>query len=146
MRACKFAITSKIIHRFLQTREVLNEFFEKKKENVALMTSWRPFCIFMNAALSRSQFCSDFLQILGCVSKTLSRVGYLKSAKSVNNFQSKKADLVYKKSCFWFSRRCQRSVVRSPAGTKVFATWFLYCCDYIWLLLYEKIKWLNMYI
>ena len=113
-------------------------------ENVASMTSWRPFCMFMNAALSRSQFCSDFLQILGRVSKTSSRVCYWKSAKSVNNFRSKKRTAFTTKSFFWFSRRCRRSVVRSPAGTKVLQLDSCYCCDNTWLLFFEKSKWLNI--
>merc|ERR1712148_43826 len=53
-----------------------------------LMTSWRPFLLFLNPALSRSQFCSDFLQILGRVRKSQPTVCYSKSAKSVDNFGS----------------------------------------------------------
>merc|ERR1712105_322711 len=52
------------------------------------MTSWRPLLLFSVPALSRSQFCSDFLQILGRVSKSQPTVCYLKSAKSVDNFGS----------------------------------------------------------
>ena len=44
----------------------------------------------------------------------------------------------------WFSSRCRRSVVRSPAGTKVLQLDSCYCCDNNWLLLYEKSKWLNI--
>merc|ERR1711947_24714 len=57
-------------------------------ENSNLMTSWRPLLLFSVGALSRSQFCSDFLQILGRVSKSQPTVCYLKSAKSVDNFGS----------------------------------------------------------
>merc|ERR1712074_80982 len=57
-------------------------------ENSNLMTSWRPLLLFSVWALSRSQFCSDFLQILGRVSKSQLTVCYLKSAKSVDNFGS----------------------------------------------------------
>ena len=39
-------------------------------------------------ALSRSQFCSNFIQSLWRESRTSSRVCYLKSAKSVDNFES----------------------------------------------------------
>merc|ERR1712240_634048 len=66
---------------------LLNTFFSDF-ENSNLMTSWRPFYVFSVRALSRSQFCSDFLQILGRVSKSQPTVCYLKSAKSVDNFGS----------------------------------------------------------
>ena len=69
------------------TVHLLNTFFSDF-ENSNLMTSWRPFCMCMNAALPRSQFCFDFLQILGRESKTSSRVCYLKLAKSVYNSTS----------------------------------------------------------
>merc|ERR1712105_555647 len=57
-------------------------------ENSNLMTSWRPLLLISVGALSRSQFCSDFLQILGRERKTQPSVCYLKSAKSVDNFGS----------------------------------------------------------
>ena len=46
----------------------------------------------------------------------------------------------------WFSSRCRRSVVRSPAGTKVLQLDSCYCCgnNSNWLLLYKKSKWLNI--
>merc|ERR1712148_5434 len=66
---------------------LLNTFFTDL-EISNLMTSWRPLQLFSVAALSRSQFCSDFLQILGRVSKSQPTVCYLKSAKSVDNFGS----------------------------------------------------------
>ena len=44
----------------------------------------------------------------------------------------------------WFSSQWRRSVVRSPAGTKVLQLDSCYCCDNNWLLLYEKSKWLNI--
>merc|ERR1712074_95864 len=66
---------------------LLNTFFSDF-EKFKLMTSWRPLLLFSVGALSRSQFCSDFLQILGRVSKTRPTVCYLKSAKSINNFGS----------------------------------------------------------
>ena len=56
-------------------------------ENSKLLTSWRPFCMFFNAALSRSQFCSDFLQNWVQGTKLSSGVCYWKSAKSVGNFR-----------------------------------------------------------
>merc|ERR1712074_335374 len=66
---------------------LLNKFFSDfEKSN--LMTSWRPLLLFSVRALSRSQFCSDFLQILGRVSKSQSPVYHLKSARSVDNFGS----------------------------------------------------------
>merc|ERR1712074_51984 len=57
-------------------------------EDSNLMTSLRPLLLLSVGALSRSQFCSDFLQILGSVSKSQPTVCYLKSAKSVDNFGS----------------------------------------------------------
>merc|ERR1712074_201171 len=69
------------------TMNLLNTFFSDfEKSN--LMMSWRPLLLFLVPALSRSQFCSDFLQILGRVSKSQSTVCYLKSTKSVDNFGS----------------------------------------------------------
>merc|ERR1712105_197351 len=59
---------------------LLNTFFSDF-EISNLMTSWRPLLLFSVRALSRSQFCSDFLQILGRVSKSQPTVCYLKSAK-----------------------------------------------------------------
>merc|ERR1712074_227720 len=73
-------------HKSFSTN-LLNKFFSDF-ENSNLMTSWRPFKLFSVPALSRSQFCSDFLQILGRVSRSPSPVCYLKSAKSVDNFGS----------------------------------------------------------
>merc|ERR1712148_120872 len=64
---------------------LLNTFFSDF-ENSNLMTSWRPLLLFLVRALSWSQFCSDFLQILGRVSKSQPTVCYLKSARSVDNF------------------------------------------------------------
>merc|ERR1712208_279194 len=69
------------------TMNLLNNFFSDF-ENSNLMTSWRPLLLFSVAALSRSQFCSDFVQILGRVSKDQPTVCYLKSARSVDNFGS----------------------------------------------------------
>ena len=54
--------------------------------NFETMTSWRPFCTFSFAALSRSQFCFDCLQNLTQDRMLPSTVCYLKSAKSVGNF------------------------------------------------------------
>merc|ERR1712074_62343 len=71
----------------LSTTHLLNTFFSDF-ENSNLMTSWRPLLLFSVRALSGSQFCSDFLQILGRVSKSQPTVCYLKSAKSVDNFGS----------------------------------------------------------
>jgi len=66
---------------------LLNTFFSDF-ENSNLMTSWRPLLLLSVLALSWSQFCSDFLQILGRESKTQPPVCYWKSAKSVYNFGS----------------------------------------------------------
>ena len=52
-----------------------------------MMTSWRPFCSLSFAALSRSQFWSDFLQNWWGGRKLSSAVCYLKSARSVGNFR-----------------------------------------------------------
>merc|ERR1712148_20003 len=72
---------------YTNTINLLNTFFSDfEKSN--LMTSWRPLLLISVPALSRSQVCSDFLQILGCVSKSQPTVYYLKSAKSVDNFGS----------------------------------------------------------
>merc|ERR1712074_139549 len=73
-------------HKSFSTN-LLNKFFSDF-ENSNLMTSWRPFKLFSVPALSRSQFCSDFLQILGRVSKGQPTVCYLKPEKSVYNFGS----------------------------------------------------------
>merc|ERR1712208_1038 len=69
------------------TMNLLNTFFSDF-ENSNSMTSRRPLLLFSVAALSRSQFCSDFLQILGRVSKSQPTVCYLKSTRSVDNFGS----------------------------------------------------------
>ena len=69
------------------TTHLLNTFFSDF-EHSHLMTSWRPLLLLSVPALSRSQFCSDFLQILGRVSKSQPTVCYSKSAKSVDNFES----------------------------------------------------------
>merc|ERR1712074_288328 len=66
---------------------LLNTFFSDF-ENSNLMTAWWPLLLFSVPALSQSQFCFDFLQILGRVSKSQPTVCYLKSAKSVDNFGS----------------------------------------------------------
>ena len=50
------------------------------------MTSWRPFCTFPFASLSRSQFCFDFLQHLTKDRKLSTAVCYLKLARLVRNF------------------------------------------------------------
>merc|ERR1712074_473102 len=71
----------------LSTINLLNTFFSDF-ESSNLMTSWRPLLLFLVRALSRSQFCFDFLQISGRVSKTQPPVCYLKSAKSVDSFGS----------------------------------------------------------
>merc|ERR1712203_265244 len=54
---------------------LLNTFFSDF-DNSNLMTSWRPLLLFLVRALSRSQFYSDFLQILGRVSKSQPTVCY----------------------------------------------------------------------
>merc|ERR1712074_85453 len=71
----------------LFTINLLNTFFSDF-EHLNLMTSWRPLLLFLVRALSRSQFCSDLLQILGRLSKGQPTVCYLKSARSVDNFGS----------------------------------------------------------
>ena len=93
-------------------------------ENVASMTSWRPFCMFMNAALSRSQFCLDFLQNYGQGSLVSFNVCYWKSAKSVNNFQSKKRT-AFTKNRFLLFKPVSEVRGSIPGGDKSFATWFL---------------------
>ena len=93
-------------------------------ENVASMTSWRPFCMFMNAALSRSQFCFDFLQNYGQGSLVSSNVCYWKSAKSVNNFRSKKRT-AFTKNRFLVFKPVSEVRGSIPGGDKSFATWFL---------------------
>ena len=55
--------------------------------NFQTMTSWRPFLHFFVRALSRSQFCSDFLQNWWRGRKLSSAVCYWKSARSVGNFR-----------------------------------------------------------
>ena len=67
------------------TMNLLNTFFSDF-ENSNLMTSWRPLLLFSVPALSRSQFCSDFLQIWALDAKLFFTVCYLKSTKSVDNF------------------------------------------------------------
>ena len=57
------------------TTHLLNTFFSDF-EHSHLMTSLRPLLLLSVPALSRSQFCSNFLQILGRESKTASRVCY----------------------------------------------------------------------
>merc|ERR1712074_153783 len=69
------------------TMNLLNTFISDF-ENSNLMTSWWPLLLLSVPALSWSQFCSDFLQILGRVSKSQPTVCYLKSTKSVDNFGS----------------------------------------------------------
>ena len=67
-------------------------------ENSKWLTSWRPFCMFFNAALSRSQFCSDFLQNWAQGTKLSSNVCYWKSAKSVGSFWKYREPRFRKKS------------------------------------------------
>ena len=67
-------------------------------ENSKWMTSWRPFCTFFIPALSRSQFCSDFLQNWAQGTKLSSNVCYWKSAKSVGNFRKYREPRFRKKS------------------------------------------------
>ena len=55
--------------------------------NFEIVTSWRPFCSFSFAALSRSQFCFDCLQNLTQDRKLSSTVCNLKSTRSVGNFR-----------------------------------------------------------
>ena len=69
------------------TTHLLNTFFSDF-EHSHLMTSLRPLLLLSVPALSRSQFCSNFLQILGRERKTQHPVWYLKSAKSIDNFGS----------------------------------------------------------
>merc|ERR1712203_962795 len=71
----------------LSTMNLLNTFFFDF-ENSNVMTSWQPLLLLSVPALSRSQFCSDFLQILGRVSRSQPSICYLKSAPSVDNFGS----------------------------------------------------------
>merc|ERR1712148_84176 len=71
----------------LFSMNLLNTFFSDF-ENSNLMTSWRPLLLLSVGALSRSQFCFDFHQILGRERKTKPPVCYLKSARSVDNFGS----------------------------------------------------------
>ena len=62
------------------------------------------------AALSRSQFWSDFLQILVEKAHNSFIVWYWKSARSVNNFQSKKRTAFESHRCFGFRARLQKVV------------------------------------
>ena len=57
--------------------------------NSNFMMSWQQFCVFSDAILSQSQFCSDFLQIIGRERRMSSGVcDKLKSTKSVDKFGS----------------------------------------------------------
>ena len=81
-------------------------------------------CMIMNAALSRSQFCFDFLQNYGQGSLVSSNVCYWKSAKSVNNFRSKKRT-AFTKNRFLVFKPVSEVRGSIPGGDKSFATWFL---------------------
>jgi len=56
-------------------------------ENSKWMTSWRPFYTFSIPALSRSQFCFDFLQNWAQGTKLSFKLCFWKSTKSVGNFR-----------------------------------------------------------
>ena len=89
--------------------------------NFQTMTSWRPFLHFFVGALSRSQFCSDFLQNWWRGRKLSSAVCYLKSARSVGNFRQygeprfrKKIKMASKNNIFEIGQvRCQFLLIQT---------------------------------
>ena len=68
------------------------------------------------AALSRSQFWSDFLQILRQEAHNSCIVWYWKSARSVNNFRSKKRTAFESHRCFGFRARLRGPGFESRQG------------------------------
>ena len=100
--------------------------------------------MFSNAALSRSQFCFDFLQNYRQESLTSSNVCYWKSAKSVDNFRSKKRTAFSKNRLFCF-RACVGGPWFDPRFGQIFFNLNFSSCDREWFLLCEKHrKWLNI--
>ena len=98
--------------------------------------------MFSNAALSRSQFCFDPLQIYRQETLLSSNVCYWKSAKSVNNFRSKKRPAFEKNRLFG---------LQAGVGGPWFESWRGHnlqldfrCCVFKRFLLYEKSIWLNV--
>ena len=91
-----------------------------------MMTSWRPFCSLSYAALSRSQFCSDFLQNWWVGRKLSSAVCYLKSARSVGNFRQ------YGEPRF-------RKKIKMAAKNKIFETRQVRCLFWLKLTCWARI-------
>ena len=75
------------------------------------------------AALSRSQFWSDFLQNLGQGTIKSCIVWYWKSARSINNFRSKKRTAFESHRCFGFRARLGGHGFESRRG-QIFFLWF----------------------
>ena len=74
------------------------------------------------AALSRSQFWSDFLQNYGQGAINSFIVWYWKSARSVNNFRSKKRTAFESHRCFGFRARLRGPGFESRQG-QIFFLW-----------------------
>ena len=102
--------------------------------------------MFSNAALSRSQFCFDPLQIYRQETLLSSNVCYWKSAKSVNNFRSKKRTAFEKNRLFGFQAGVGGPWFESRRGRKFCNLIFLVFLNYSY---YTKKKlkhrkWLNI--
>ena len=97
--------------------------------NIALLTSWWPFCLFLNAALSWPQFCYYLFQT-NKVESRLSRFGIENKNRSVNNSRPKKQTSFTKNRLLGF-----QAGVRGPEisprlwSGKSFATTICWCCD-----------------
>ena len=97
--------------------------------NIALLTSWWPFCLFENAALSWPQICYYLFQT-NKVESRLSRFSIENKNRSVNNSRPKKQTSFTKNRLLGF-----QAGVRGPGisprlwSGKSFATTICWCCD-----------------
>ena len=97
--------------------------------NIALLTSWCPFCLFLNAALSWPQICYYLFQT-NKVESCLSRFGIENKNKTVNFSRPKKQTPFTKNRLLGF-----QAGVRGPGisprlwSGKSFATTICWCCD-----------------
>ena len=102
--------------------------------------------MFSNAALSRSQFCFDPLQNYRQDTLLSSDVCYWKSAKSVNNFRSKKRTAFEKNRLFGFQAGIGGPWFESRRGQKFFNLIFLvvFSNDSYYTKKIRYRKWLNI--
>ena len=102
--------------------------------------------MFSNAALSRSQFCFDPLQIYRQETLLSSNVCYWKSAKSVDNFRSKKRTAFSKNHLFGFQAGVGGPWFESRRGQNFFNLIFVvvFSNDSYYTKKIKYRKWLNI--